>query len=80
MGQLLAVKFWVLQFTSSFQWMTQEVLGIQVDLNTTFHPQNNGQLGCNIIFLQDIPHACVLGFKGQSEQHLTLAEFANNNI
>ncbi|XP_069146071.1 uncharacterized protein [Solanum lycopersicum] len=67
------------QFTSHFWRSMQKELGTRVDLNTTFHPQTDGQSERTIQVLEDILRACVIDFGGHWDQFLLLAEFAYNN-
>ena len=48
-------------------------------LMMTFHPQMDGQLKRTIQNLEDMLRACVLGLKGNWEEHLPMVEFAYNN-
>ena len=48
-------------------------------LNTTFHPQTDGQAGCTIQTLEDLLMACTIDFKGNWDKHLPLVEFSYNN-
>ncbi|KAF3625841.1 hypothetical protein FXO38_26150 [Capsicum annuum] len=67
------------QFTSHFWRAFQKGLGTQVHLNSTFHPQTDGQAERTIQTLEDMLTACVLDFKGSWDEHLPLIEFAYNN-
>ena len=53
--------------------------GIKVNLNTVFHSQTDGQAECTIQNLEDMLRECVIDFKGNWDNHLTLIEFAYNN-
>ena len=44
-----------------------------------FHPQTDGQSERIIQILEDMLRVCVLGLKGNWEEHLPLVEFAYNN-
>ena len=48
-------------------------------MNTTFHPQTDGQSKRTIQKLEDMLRACVLYLKGNWEEHLPLVEFTYNN-
>ena len=48
-------------------------------MNTSFHPQTDGQSKKTIHILEDMLRACVLDHKGSWEEHLPLVEFAYNN-
>ena len=67
------------RFTTHFWKSFQRVMGIQLMMSTTFHPQTNGQLERTIQSLEDMPRACVLNLKGSLEEHLPLVEFTYNN-
>ncbi|PHT27962.1 hypothetical protein CQW23_32429 [Capsicum baccatum] len=67
---------------SSFQFWRpfQKGLGTQVNLSTTFHSQTNSQDERTIQTLKDMLRSCVIDFKGSWIDHLSLVEFAYNNI
>ena len=48
-------------------------------LCTTFHPQMDDQEEHTIQTLEDILIACIVDFKGNWDNQLTLVEFAYNN-
>ncbi|WMV29868.1 hypothetical protein MTR67_023253 [Solanum verrucosum] len=50
----------------------QKGLGTQVNLSTTFHPQNDGQAERTIKTLEDRFRACVINFKGSWDDYLPL--------
>ena len=50
-----------------------------MDLNTTFHPQTDGQFERTIQILEDILKACVVDFGGSWSRFLPLIEFSYNN-
>ena len=52
------------RFTSHFWKSFQLVMGIQLMMSTTFHPQTNGQFERTIQTLEDMLQACVLDLKG----------------
>ncbi|XP_049410636.1 uncharacterized protein LOC125873831 [Solanum stenotomum] len=56
------------QFMTHFLRSFQKSLGTQVNLNTAFHPQTDGQDERTIQTLEDMMRACVLDFKAQSRQ------------
>ncbi|GKV15612.1 hypothetical protein SLEP1_g26388 [Rubroshorea leprosula] len=60
-------------------YMNEIALGTQLNFNTTFHPQTDGQSKRTIQILEDMLRACVLDWKGSWDQHLSMAEFAYNN-
>ncbi|GJX89203.1 putative reverse transcriptase domain-containing protein [Tanacetum coccineum] len=49
-------------------------LSTQLDLSTTYHPQNDGQSECTIQTLEDMLHACVIDFEKGWGKHLPLVE------
>jgi hypothetical protein len=55
-------------------------LGTNSNINTAFHPQNDGQSERVIQILEDLLRACALEFSGIWEEHLSLIEFTYNNI
>ena len=67
------------RLTTHFWKSFQRVMGTQLMMNTTFHPQIDGQLEITIQTLEDMLRACVLDLKGSWEEHLPLVEFAYNN-
>ena len=67
------------QFTSHFWKSFQKVLGTQVNLSTTFHPQTDEQADLTIVTLEDMLRACVIDYKGSWDDHLSFIEFAYNN-
>ena len=54
-------------------------MGTRLTMNTTFHPQTDGQSEWTIQVLEDMQRACVLDHKGSWEEHLPLVEIAYNN-
>ncbi|RVW89330.1 Transposon Ty3-I Gag-Pol polyprotein [Vitis vinifera] len=67
------------KFTSQFWQSLQRALGTQLNFNTAFHPQTDGQSERVIQILEDMLRACVLDFGGNWADYLPLAEFAYNN-
>ena len=63
------------QFWKSFK----KGLGSKVNLSTAFHPQTDGQAERTIQTLEDMLRACVIDFKGNWDDHLSLIEFVYNN-
>ncbi|KAA3477331.1 polyprotein [Gossypium australe] len=57
-----------------------EALGTLLDLSTSFHPQTDGQLERVIQILKDMMRACIIEFRGNWEERLSLAKFSYNNI
>jgi len=64
---------------SHFWRSLKKSLGTRLKFSTAYHLQTDGQSEWTIQTLEDILRACMLDFKGSSEDHLHLAEFANNN-
>ena len=52
---------------------------MRLDLNTTYHPQTEGQSKRTIQALKDMLHFCVLDLSGNWDDHLPLVEFIYNN-
>ncbi|GKV13463.1 hypothetical protein SLEP1_g24465 [Rubroshorea leprosula] len=67
------------RFLSHFWTSLQQALGTQLNFNTAFHPQTDGQSERTIQILEDMLRACVLDWKGSWDQHLSTVEFAYNN-
>lgn len=76
---VLIVSNWDLRCTSRLQKKLHEALGTRLDFSTAYHPQTDGQLERVIHILEDMLRSCIIDFKGSQEDHLSLAEFANNN-
>ena len=55
-------------------------MGSKILLSTAYHPQTDGQSERTIQTLEDMLRACVIEFGGCWDKHLSLAEFAYNNI
>ena len=67
------------RFTTHFWKSFQRVMGTQLMMSTTFHPQMDDQSEKTIQTLEDMLRACILDLKGSWEGHLPLVEFAYNN-
>ena len=67
------------KFTAHFWRSFQRVMGAQLVMNTTFHPQTNSQSERTIQTLEDMLRASVLDLKSSWEEHLPLVELAYNN-
>ncbi|WMV54443.1 hypothetical protein MTR67_047828 [Solanum verrucosum] len=67
------------QFISLFWKSFQKGLHTQVELSTTFHPQTDGQAESTIQILEYMLRACVIDFKGNWDDLLTLIKFSYNN-
>ena len=67
------------RFTSRFWNALQEALGTRLNFSTAFHPQTDGQSERTIQTLEDMLRSCVMQFKGNWDEHLSLMEFAYNN-
>ncbi|GKC49693.1 putative reverse transcriptase domain-containing protein, partial [Tanacetum coccineum] len=59
-------------FTSRFWQSMQNALGTQLDMNTTYHPETDGQSERTIQTLEDILRVCVIDFGKGWEKHLPL--------
>ncbi|GJT52652.1 putative reverse transcriptase domain-containing protein [Tanacetum coccineum] len=66
-------------FTSRFWQSMQRALGTQLDMSTTYHPQNDGQSERTIQTLEDMLRAGVIDFRKGWERHLPRVEFSYNN-
>ncbi|GKE66741.1 reverse transcriptase domain-containing protein [Tanacetum coccineum] len=66
-------------FTSRFWRSFQEVLGMNLDMSTAYHPQTDCQSERTIQTLEDMLHACVIDFGSSWDRHLPLVEFSYNN-
>ncbi|GKD26821.1 reverse transcriptase domain-containing protein [Tanacetum coccineum] len=67
------------RFTSKFWQSKQSALGTRLDMNTSYHPQTEGQSERTIQTLKDMLQACVIDFGKGWERHLPLVEFSYNN-
>ena len=67
------------RFMVHFWKSFQKAMGIRLMMNTTFHPQTDGQSERTMQVLEDMQRACVLDHKGSWEEHLPLVEFSYNN-
>ena len=67
------------RFTAHFWKSFQKVMGTQLTMSTTFHPQKNSQSKRTIQILEEMLRACVLDLNGSWEEHLPLVEFAYKN-
>nr|GFA33332.1 putative reverse transcriptase domain-containing protein [Tanacetum cinerariifolium] len=65
-------------FTSKFWQSLTKALGTQLDMSTTYHPEN-GQSERTIQTLEDMLRACAIDFGKGWEKHLPLVEFSYNN-
>ena len=54
-------------------------MGTEIRLSSTFCSQTDGQSERVIQIMEDMLRACVMDFKGNWVEHLTLIEFAYNN-
>nr|GFB23304.1 reverse transcriptase domain-containing protein [Tanacetum cinerariifolium] len=61
------------------QWSFQKALGTHLDMNTSYHPQTDGQSERTIPTLKDMLRACVINFRNGWDRHLPLIEFSYNN-
>ena len=67
------------RFTSRFWTSVHNVMGSKLKFSTAFHPQTDGQSERTIQTLEDMLRSCVLDFKGNWDQKLSLIEFSYNN-
>ena len=68
-----------MKFTSKFWKGLQRDMGTTLHFSTTFHPQTDDQSERVIQILEDMLWSCVIEFKAEWEQHLSLVEFLYNN-
>ena len=54
-------------------------MSTQLKFSTAYHPQTDGQSERTIQTLEDLFRACVLDFKENWDESLSLCEFAYNN-
>jgi hypothetical protein len=54
-------------------------MGTNLNFNTTFHPQTDGEFERTIQILEDMLRACAINFRGSWEEHLPLVEFPYDN-
>jgi len=66
-------------FIREFWRSLQAAFGINLNLNTAYHLQTDGQTERVNRILEDLLRACIFDFRGSWEQHLPLAEFTYNN-
>nr|GEZ71335.1 putative reverse transcriptase domain-containing protein [Tanacetum cinerariifolium] len=57
----------------------KEIVWMNLDMSTAYHPQTNGQSERTIQTLEDMLRACVIDFGNGWDKHLPLAEFSYNN-
>ena len=67
------------RFMTHFWKSFQKAMGTQLMMSTAFHPHTYGKSERTIQVLEDMLRACVLDFKGSSEEHFPLVEFTYNN-
>ncbi|GJX89166.1 reverse transcriptase domain-containing protein [Tanacetum coccineum] len=67
------------RFTSNFWRSLQKTLGTNLDMNTAYHPQTDGQSEMTIQTLEDMLRACVIDFGKGWVNHLPLVKFSYNN-
>ncbi|GKE11415.1 putative reverse transcriptase domain-containing protein [Tanacetum coccineum] len=65
-------------FMSRLWRSLQEVLGMNLDMITAYHPQTDGQRERTIQTLEDMLHAYVIDFGSSWDHHLPLVEFLYN--
>nr|GEY94648.1 putative reverse transcriptase domain-containing protein [Tanacetum cinerariifolium] len=66
-------------FTSRFWRSLQKALGTNLDMNTAYHPQTDGQSERTIQTLKYMLRACVIEYGSSWDRHLPLVEFSYNN-
>ncbi|XP_012461396.1 uncharacterized protein LOC105781401 [Gossypium raimondii] len=81
---VFALKIWrhwgfVKEVTSRFWRKLHEALGTRLDFSTVFHPQTDGQSERVIQILEDLLRCCIVDFRGNWEDFLSVAEYAYNN-
>nr|GFB80580.1 putative reverse transcriptase domain-containing protein [Tanacetum cinerariifolium] len=64
---------------SQFSKLKQKCLSTQLDMNTTYHPETNGQSERTIQTLEDMLRAYAIEFGKGWEKHLPLVELSYNN-
>nr|GEU65327.1 putative reverse transcriptase domain-containing protein [Tanacetum cinerariifolium] len=67
------------RFTSNFLRAFQKAMGTQLDMNTPYHLETDGQTEGTIQTLEDMLRACMIDFGNGWERHLPLVEFSYNN-
>jgi hypothetical protein len=67
------------QFTAQFWKILHASMGTELNYNTTFHPQTDGQTERVNQVLEDLLRACVLTYGSDWEKSLSYAEFLYNN-
>ncbi|GJT72327.1 putative reverse transcriptase domain-containing protein [Tanacetum coccineum] len=66
-------------FASRFWRSIQKALGTDVNMNTTYHSETDGQSERTIQTLEDMLRACVIDIGSSWDRHLPLVEFSYNN-
>jgi hypothetical protein len=67
------------QFTSRFWQKLHECLDTQLNFNSTYHPQTDGQTERTNQVLEDMLRACALKHGGSCDKSMPYAEFSYNN-
>ena len=67
------------KFVSKFWHDFRTTVGIELCLNTAFHPQSDDQLERIIQTLEDMSRTCALDYAGSWCHSLPLVEFPYNN-
>nr|KYP39786.1 Transposon Ty3-I Gag-Pol polyprotein [Cajanus cajan] len=67
------------RFTSRFWQSLHQALWTKLRLNSSYHPQTDGQSEKTIQSLEDLLRACILDHLGSWEEMLPLVEFTYNN-
>ncbi|GJU64040.1 putative reverse transcriptase domain-containing protein [Tanacetum coccineum] len=60
-------------------YLKEKALGMNLDMNTAYHPQTDGQSKRTIQTLEDMLRACVIDFGKGWVNHFPLVEFSYNN-
>nr|GFA01904.1 reverse transcriptase domain-containing protein [Tanacetum cinerariifolium] len=67
------------RFASNFWRSLQNALGTRLDMSIAYHPETDGQSERTIQTLEDMLHACAIGFRKGWVNHLPLVQFSYNN-
>nr|GEW83500.1 putative reverse transcriptase domain-containing protein [Tanacetum cinerariifolium] len=80
MNQDLKKVYWCPNMKADIAtYSLQKVLGTQLDMSTTYHPQTDGQSERTIQTLEDMFRASVIDFGKGWDRHLPLVGFSYNN-
>ena len=67
------------RFISKFWKSLHAALGTKLSFSSAYHPQIDGQSERTSQTVEDMLRACSLEWKGNWDEHLSLAEFSYNN-